>query len=290
MKIKLSVIALSIFVVISCEFRKSVKKDFLTGLATLGDGLSCDNVYLSNGEQKLSRSSFIYGEKFYLNFENMEGFKKSEDRTFPGMQLLVVSEAGDTVLKNNDLYAGYTNGINISPLLLQTNITVADPIHSDNNYTLYINIWDKKGEGTYKAEMDFDVLSNDQIKIENKNVSYDEIYLFSQERRTVITDNNAKFNENIYMIFEGLEGFKVESGKVFPGLSIKAKDSEGEMILNEEDLIGESGMELSALNLRIAPSFIFKDSNIKSPVTCEIVIWDKKSESRIKASARLNMK
>lgn len=97
MKIKLSVIALSIFVVISCEFRKSVKKDFLTGLATLGDGLSCDNVYLSNGEQKLSRSSFIYGEKFYLNFENMEGFKKSEDRTFPGMQLLVVRDRKSVV-------------------------------------------------------------------------------------------------------------------------------------------------------------------------------------------------
>lgn len=290
MNINLTVITLSMFALFSCEFKKSVNKDLITGLTTQGDGLSCENVYLSNGEQKLSRNSFTYGEKFYLNFENIDGFQKPEDHVFPGMQLFIISQAGDTVLKENDLYASYADGMNISPLVLQTNVTAGNPIHSNNNYALYINIWDKKGEGTYKAKMDFDVIANAQINIESNNISYDEIYLFSQESKTVISDDNAKLNENIYMIFEGLEGFKEEDGKVFPGLSIKATDANGGTILEERDLIGESGMEFSELKSQIAPNFIFTGADIKNPVSCEIIIWDKKGENRIKASVKLNLK
>lgn len=278
-----------LFTIFSCEFRKSVNKDLITGLTTKGDGLSCDNVYLSSGERKISRNSFTYGEKFYLNFENIEGFKKDKDHAFPGLQLFVISQAGDTVLKYNDLYADYTDGINISPLLLRTYLTVAEPIHSNNNYTLHANIWDKKGKGTFTAKMDFDVVPNKQITIENNGVSYNEIYLYSKEREIPITDSNVKFNENIYMIFEGLQGFKEETGKVFIGQSIKITDSEGNLILKEDDLIGDSSMESSDLKSRVAPNFIFTGSNIKNPVTCNISIWDKKSGSKIMASVKLNV-
>jgi len=224
-KLKIITIALLLFALFSCEFRKSVNKDLITGLTTQGDGLSCDNVYLSDGEDKISRNSFIYGEKIYLNFENIEGFMKEEDFTFPGMQMFVVKKSGDTVMQHNDLYADDAEGINFSPLVLNANLTIARPMVTNNNYTLYVTIWDKKGEGTFKAEMDFEVVSNDQIIIESNNVSYDNIYLFSAERKKAITDNKIKYNENVYMIFEGLSGFREEGGKVFPGLGMKATDS-----------------------------------------------------------------
>jgi len=259
-------------------------------LNTRGDGLSCEDVYLSDGEKKIQRNTFIYGEKFNLNFNNIEGFKKIEDFAFPGMQLSVINQAGDTVLKNNDLYAEYTDGINLTPLLLKTNLTVADPIHSLNEYTLQINIWDKKGGGIFKARLDFDVVPNDQIIIESRDASYDEIYLFSGNSNSVITGSDASFNETVYMLFEGLEGFKHEGGMVRFGLSIVASDAEGEMILNEEDLIGDEGMELSEFTSQIAPNFSINDPNVKNPVQCDIIIWDKNSESRIKASAKLNLK
>src|SRR4030042_3433757 len=289
MKTKLLVITMLMFAILSCEFRKSVNKDLLTGLTTKGDKLSCDNVYLSDGEEKISRNSFTYGEKFYLNFENIEGFKKDGEYVFPGLQLIVVSQAGDTVMKYKDLYADYTNGMNISPLLLKAHLTVATPMHSNNKYSLNINIWDKKGEGTFTAKMDFDIVPNKQIEIESNHVSYDEIYLFSKEREITITDNAAKFNENIYMIFEGLEGFKEEEGKVFIGLSMKIADSEGNLILNEDDLMGDSYMIASDIKSQLSPNFIFTGSDIKNPVNCEIVIWDKKGESKIKASVKLNI-
>ncbi len=280
------VIAFSFF---SCDFRKSVSKDLNTGLTTNGDGLSCDNVYLSNGEQKLNGSSFTYGEKVYVNFENVEGFEKIGDNAFPGLQILVVSQEGDTVLQHDDLYAKYEDGINISPLLVQANITVADPMHSNKNYTLHVNIWDKKGKGTYKAKMDFNIVPNDQIKVESNGVSYNEIYLFSLERKATIIDNKAKFNENIYVIFEGLEGFKNEAGKTFIGLSKKVTDADGKVILNEEDLLGDSWMEATEIKSQLAPNFTLTNPDIKSPVTCEVKIWDKKSESKIETSAQVNL-
>ena len=289
MRIKLLLTSLLLFSLFSCEFKKSAHKDLITGLSTKGNGLSCDQVYLSDGEDKISRNSFTYGEKFHVNFENIEGFKREGTYAFPGMQLLIINQAGDTVMQNNDLYDSYVDGMEFSPLLLHTDITVAKPMHSTNSYTLFVNIWDKKGEGTYKSQMDFDVISNKKIEIENNNISYNDIYLFSEENKMVITNNNVKLNEDIYMIFEGLSGFSEEAGQVLIGLSIKAKDSEGTIILNEEDLIGEASMEISKLKSQLAPTFIFTGTDIKNPVACEITIWDKKSDRSIKASVNLKV-
>ncbi len=289
MKRKALIITLLVFSLFSCEFRKSVHKDLITGLATKGNGLSCDDVYLSTEEGKIQRNTFTYGEKIYLNFENIDGFKKVKGYAFPGLNLVVSQEPGDTVLIYNDLYADDVDGMKISPLLLTPYLTVANPVHSQRLYKLYVKIWDKNGPGIFSANMDFNVIPNPHIKVESKNVSFDEIYLFSKERDKTITDDRAMFNENIYMMFEGLEGFKEETGQVYIGLALQLKDSEGRLILDEKDLIGESGMEVSALKSQVAPTFIFSGSRIKNPVSCDITIWDKKSDNRIRASMLLNV-
>ena len=289
MSIRIIVIFFSMFTLYSCEFSKAVSKDFITGITTSGDGLSCDNVYLSDGKDKINRSSFIYGEKVFMNFENIEGFKKEGTSVFPGLRLTIVGNEGDTLMHNEDLYDSSTEGFDISPLLLQTHITVANPIASNHEYKLYVHIWDKKGDGTYKATMDFEVVPDDLIKTESNNVSFDEIYLFAQERNATITNGQAKFNENLYLIFDGLDGFIVEDGKAYLGLSLTCKDAEGKMIMNEVDLIGDSVLEITDVKKQMAPSFIFTNSDIKNPVNCVVTIWDKKSKSSIRASIDLNI-
>ncbi|MBA4323111.1 MAG: hypothetical protein C0408_09875, partial [Odoribacter sp.] len=164
---KITVTALLFLVALSgCQFSKSVQKDLISGLFMTGDGLSCDDVYLSVNNQKTERSTFIYGEKFLLNFNNIEGFKKDNDHVFPAMTLLVVSKTGDTVLQTNDLYSDYPDGMNLSPLLLTADVTVANPMKSNGEYTLFVNIWDKKGSGKFTAKFEFKIKSNDQILIE----------------------------------------------------------------------------------------------------------------------------
>lgn len=290
MKIKFAVIALFMITSVSCDSGKSVSKDLVTGLTTRGDGLSCENIYLSDGEEKINRNTFTYGENVYVNFENIEGFNKENGNAFPGMRLSVINQAGDTVMIYPDLYADYQSGINISPLLLQANLTVADPIHTGQEYTLNIHIWDKRGESTFKAELDFDVNPDKQIKIENNNLSYDEVYLFAEKENKVLIGNETHFNENIYLIFEGLEGFQEAEGQIFIGLSLKVMDSKGEVLIDEKDLIGDSGLDPLKIKEQLTPNFIIRDTSINTPVSCEIVIWDKKSDNNIKALLALNLK
>ena len=271
----------------SCQFAQSVEKDLVTGMSTRGDGLSCDKVYLSDGENIIKRNTFLYGETYYVNFDGMEGFERIGTGAFPNMQLVIVSDKGDTVLYVNDMYDGYTRGIENSPLDLYGEVTVADPIHSAGGYTLYVNIRDKKGDGTFRATLEFDVVPDKSITITGNQVSSTEIYLYSQQRGRAITDGQAEFNENIYMLFEGLKGFSVEEGKVHLGLSLEVKDATGNLILDEPDLLGAEPMSYDMVHEQLAPNFILTGSQVANPVNCKVRIWDKKGTAWINASTEI---
>jgi hypothetical protein len=286
---KITIVALLLSIVVAgCQFSKSVKKDLVSGLLTKGDGLSCEDVYLSVNDKKTDRNTFVYGEGINVKFNNIEGFKKENENVFPGMQIIVISKTGDTVLHANDLYGDYKDGLKLSPLLLIADITVASPMKSKGEYSLLVNIWDKKGTGKFNAKLDFKVISNEKIVTEVNNVSYNEIYLFSKERDKVIPDNKIRFNENTYIIFEGLSGFKEENGMVYPGLSIKATDSAGNKILDFNDLFADNannGLAVADFKSRVSPHFQLTGNDFKNPMHCELTIWDKKSDARIKTTA-----
>jgi predicted small secreted protein len=289
MKIVTLVVLLSLAIT-SCNFSKSIKKDLVSGLLTTGDGLTCDNVYLTINDKNSARTTFIYGEEFLMNFSNIGGFKKENENVFPGMQIIVISSTGDTVMLTKDLYSDYSNGLKLSPLLLTADITVASPIKSKGEYFLHVNLWDKKGTGKYTAKLEFKVIPNEQIVKEANNVTYNEIYLFSKERNKVIPDNKIRFNENTYLIFEGLSGFKEENGMVFPGLSLKATDKAGNMVLDFNDLFADytqSGLAVPDFKAQVSSHFKLTGSDFKNPMHCELIIWDKKSDARIKVSADL---
>jgi hypothetical protein len=67
-------------------------------------------------------------------------------------------------------------------------------------------------------------VNNEKITVKPSGVSYDEIYLYSQGKNKVISNNEIEFDDNIYVIVEGLKGFREENGIVFPGLELKAAD------------------------------------------------------------------
>ena len=273
----------------SCQFAQSVEKDLATGMSTRGDGLSCENVYLSDGENVIKRNTFVYGEVYYVNFDGLEGFVRDGQGAFPSMQLIIVSNQGDTALYVNDMYNEFVQGIENDPLDLYGEVTVADPIHSGGEYTLYVNIRDRKGKGSFRAILKFDVVSDERISINSNQVSSKEIYLFSQQRGRTITDGQAEFNENIYMLFEGLEGFSLQEGKVYLGLSLEITDATGNLILDEADLLGDEGMSFEMVQEQLAPNFILTGSQIANPVTCKVRIWDKKGTAWLNASTEIHV-
>ena len=271
----------------SCDFRKSVHKNLQTGLTTKGDGLSCSDVYLSDGNNKITETNHIYGQKFFINFENIEGFTNVNGRVYPEMDLYVINEKGDTALQQTDMYASLTNGTDISPLLLNCNIVVGNPIHSNENYTAHVKIYDQKGDGTFIATLDFSVVPNGQINIESEKLSCQEIYLFSGERSTAIVDNKATFNEHIYLLFEGMEGVETLDGKCQIGLSILARDNSGAVIINEGDLFSGQEFSLEEIKTQIAPNIIINEGALSNPVYLEVNIWDKRGEGKIKSWVKL---
>jgi hypothetical protein len=274
----------------SCDVRQSVNKDLVTGLLTRGDGLSCDDVYLSIDDEQISRNTFVYGETFYLNFSNIEGFSKVDENAFPGMLLCVTNESGDTIMHTGDMYADYADGISFTPLLLKANLTVARPIQSNQNYTLSVKIWDKQGDGIFTAELPFSVTGNEKIKVENNIATCDEIYLFSKEKDRVITDGKIGFNETVYIIFEGISGFHEENGKVFAGLKLQTTDNVQNVILSYDDLFEsyeETGISVDDFKTQINASIIFREGEVVNPVLCEVTIFDKKSDASVKATTEL---
>lgn len=291
MKTKLVLIILLINFA-GCNFSKSVKKDLISGLTTMGSKLECEEVYLTVNDQRTTRNSFIYGETFYLNFSDITGLTSEDGKVFPGMKMIVLDKDGDTLMNTIDLIEKYSDGINYSPLLLSADLTVAAPIQSGAGYKMHVLIWDKKGDGKLNSEFDFNVKANELINVDASNVSYREAYIFSQGSDKVITDNKIKYNDNIYIIIEGIKGFKEENGMVFPGLSIVGTDSGGNIILSKDDLLAEyteSGIAASDLSERISANFRITGSDFNNPLHCDMKVWDKKGTAYIKTSMDFNI-
>jgi hypothetical protein len=275
----------SLFLVFAvCNFSRSVKKDFISGVYSAGSNISCKEVYLTVNGIRTQRNSFIYGETFVLNFSDVTGFTKENGNVFPGMIMTVINPSGDTLMQTDDLISGYPTGMNYSPLVLTADLTVAAPIKSGGEYTVIINIRDRKGTGTYKSTFDFKVIKNDKIPVESSKVTYDEIYIYSQGKDKVITDNKIKFNDNIYIIIEGLKGFRETGGMVFPGLKFKAADSEGNILIGNDDLFTDydtSGVASADLAQRVSAHFRIPGTQFNNPLHCELTVWDKKSDARV---------
>jgi len=280
-------------VIAGCHFSRSVKKDFVSGLTSTGSGLTCEEVYLKVNDERTDRNSFIYGEVVNLVFEDVKGLKQENGKSFPKMQIIVNSLSGDTVFFADNLYSEYTEGMNFSSLQLTGDLTVAAPIKTGGEYLLTVTIKDRKGAGIYLSKLKFSVKGNDKIKIEPLNVSYNEVYLYSQGKNKVINDGMISFDDNIYILAEGIKGFKEENGLVFPGISFRGSDASGKAIFNYEDMFSDystTGIAVSDFNTKISAHFKLTGSEFNNPLHAEIIIWDKKSSARLRISTDMTVK
>jgi len=306
MKLQIFSALVILMAVLSCDHRKPTNKDLSTskdfkvsedlpsGIMTKAEGLTCDDVWISVDEEKTDRITFLYGETFNLNFNNIKGFNKVNGIVFPGMLLKVIDEKGDTIIKTEDVFADSVHDINLSPLTIKANLDVAKPIHSNYRYNLSVKIWDKKGEGILLAEAPFSVIQNDRINIETNYITYDEIFLISVDRDKVITDGSINFNEIVYLVFEGLTGFYEDNGKVFPGSKLQVADYSNTPIMYYEDLFyfyTKTGINSDDFKSQTFLKLTFAEGKVTNPILCEATIFDKKRDGAyIKVTTELIVK
>jgi hypothetical protein len=268
-----------------CKSKNSTDIDKTTGLTTEGSKLTCGNVFISINGRKVENNVFTYGERFYVNYDDIKGLSRNRNKVLPGMKIAIINSKGDTIMKTDDVYSEITDGFELQPFQLAADLTVASPIQSGNDYTLFIKIWDKKGKGNLISKFDFKVKTNEQILAEPTNVTYNEIYIYSQKHGKVVRDGRIKFDDNIYIILEGLKGLKADNGKVFPGLSLRITDSKKALITDFGDLFAEysaTGVDEADVFMRASAKFKIEQADMVNPLDCEVIIWDKKSPAKIK--------
>jgi hypothetical protein len=72
---------------------------------------------------------------------------------------------------------------------------------------------------------------------------------------------------------------------VFPGLTIKASDFAKNIILESDDLFlnyTDSGISAVDLANRVSAHFSVPGTQFNNPLHCELTVWDKKSDAKIK--------
>ncbi len=286
----LFILAASTVILFSCNFNKSTSINSTLNLKTQGDGISCEKILLTDGnDHELNSTTFIYGQEINLNFQNITGFVEDNNLTYPGMRLMVLSSKKDTALYSEDLYADDENGFDMKPLKLVANMTLATPMHSGEKYTAYILIWDKKGKGTFKVEFSFNIVSNPKITVKTKNVDYDEVYLFDQASSKTITDNVVLPEQKVFILFEGIKGFTNENDSIHCGISLKVVDNGGHVLLDEADLIGDGAYSVEEFENQVSPYFLVTGGSVNSPVSCYCLIWDKLSQKSISAEFNVDV-
>jgi hypothetical protein len=269
------ILALTAVIAASCQVNKSFSTNPSIGLSTKGNGLSCDDVTLTNADGNVNSNEFVYGEKLEIHFNNMEGFTLRGKEAFPGMSLTVVSDKGDTILHNKDVYKDYPDKIDMSPLALTAYFTAANPLHSKKSYRLLIHIWDKKGKGTFDATLSFSIKPNPVLKHQTGKIKYDEIYLFDRAADRSITNDKIRPEQEIFVIFEGLKGFPAVNGKSDIVIAMTAKDDLGRLILDEKDLTNGIPLDETTVKGQIAPNVVFHAGQFKNPIKLDVRIYDR---------------
>ena len=273
----------------SCKFDKSSNQSFNNEISTVGEGLSVDEVFVKTDNEQLDDNTFFYGQKVLTNFENMDGFTIENGKYYPQMAVTVTDENDNVVMQNNYLF-NTDEGLNKSLRTIYGELILANPFQSTKKYTVSYKITDTRGDGVFTSKMDFNVLPNPDIKVQESGITAAEVYIFNSDTRRVITNNEVKFNENLQFQFEGLKGYTVKEGFIALGLSITAKDASGYQIVHNTDAFENTLLTQAQVDQGVGGTLTLSRGILTNPVTWEVKIWDKNSEAIIAAKTEMEVK
>jgi hypothetical protein len=213
---------------------------------------------------------------------------------FLGFRCLLSKNEKDTVLQHQDLLANMENGTDLSPLKLQANFTSALPNEQIEKYKVFINIWDKKGKGTFQYELPFSIKKNELLNIDASNIDYTNIYLWDETKKLVVVEKEVSRQSTLILILEGLDGLEVLDNKVFPSFSIDITDNNGNQILSNSNILEqfrESGVDYKDFKNRQLPVTItFSSGQINNPYKLKASLKDFNSERNIVITSELEIK
>ena len=134
------------FILTSCQFSKGVKKDLNTGLSASYNGLTIDDIFLTDeGGKRLSNNKIKLGEKVLMVVNGVDYFTVQEGKVFPGCQIILTDKDKKELLNLPDAFADQTNGTTPAEAkTLQASLNTGQPMVSGATYHLLVRFYDKK--------------------------------------------------------------------------------------------------------------------------------------------------
>lgn len=276
----------------SCQLNQSVNNDLTTGEYTRGDGITSDKVVIINSGKSEKKNTFFYGEEVQFLFNNVLGLTEVNNKTYPGLSLHIIKNEKDTVLSQKDLFKDLNEGTDLSPLQLNASFRAALPYKEEESYKLFIEIWDKKGEGKYNYELPFSVVENNLLDIKSKGITYSNIYLWDETTKQPVLEENIASDHLTILILDGVEGFELKNEKIFPVFSLVMTDSKGNKILSSPNLLSEyetEGINPENVKQQLTAQITFTEGVFNNPCSLIATLTDLNSEKKIEMTTTLNI-
>lgn len=240
--------------------------------------LSSKEIYLTNEDNKLiTDGRFYFGEKLFVHFDGIVGLKVVEGMISPRFKINVYDSKG------NFIFGTKKELINLGEHPSETRdlfvyIELGEPAYSNKIYNATVELQDEYGKGSIKHSFEFRVLRDKKILRNSNGLKFLEVYLFSEERKRVLLEHEVNYNEKVFILIKGLEGFKEKDGLVSIAMEMRIISSEnGKILLDQTDMIkDEVPAELVKKSL-LAHAHLMSE-NSKTETTLELLVYDKNNK------------
>ena len=130
----------------SCNFSTGIKKDLTTGLTSVNNGLSAEDIFLKEYEgARLLNNKVKLGSKISLAAAGIENFELKDGKVYPGCQIILTDKNKKEVINLPDAFADMVNGSTEDETkTLNATLTTGDPMVVGETYHLYVRFFDKQ--------------------------------------------------------------------------------------------------------------------------------------------------
>ena len=141
----------------SCQFSKGVKKDLATGLTTTYNGLTIENIYLTDSLSNApSKNNIIkLGNPVSILAIGVDYFTEENGKVFPACSIILKDKNGKEIINQSDAFAALINGTSKeSSTELRAILNTGNPMVAGESYQLDVVFFDrKKKENEIKANI-----------------------------------------------------------------------------------------------------------------------------------------
>lgn len=123
-----------------------------------------------------------------------------------------------------------------------------------------------------------------------KGLSVEDAYLSVDNKK--YTSNEIEYGKKVFVVLTGVQGYKLSNGKVKIGCRINVADSEGNVVLSNEDAfasLSEEGYDPAEAEVLNASLTVGTPLEVGKEYDWEVLFWDKNGEGTINTEIKVKI-